>query len=1079
MRVLPASVRRPGLLLATLTLLAGCVDSPAAPDPTSGPAFIPAPSLTLAGPDGAPATTAAQEEALQALFDRVDHFHFRVERQDGTLVLDTLLEVTPGQDVYDFRLEVEAGVGETLLVTITALEGETELFASPAVQVRTTATGAQGGEGPTPAEITLSYSGPGASAASVAIDSDGLVRGPGDSGTLTATVADAGGATIPDVPLEWRSTEPAVLAVDADGGFTAGREGAAEVVVTTPTGLEARGWAYVVGGTLAFVEGGVLKTRGTAGGAAAVLGGGAASAPAWSRDGSVLLYADGGAIRPASGGPALADGSWPSVSPDGTRFAFERDGRIWFANLDGSLSAEGPVGSTPVWSALRELVVGGGSIEAMDVTGEGRTTVVPGGATFPAVGPGGRLAWVADGGLHVDGGAAALVDGVTGRPSWSPDGAWLVVGTGGGLVVVPSDGSGPPLTLPGLQAASDPAFQPRGALVSPPALVLSGIEPDPALPGQEVRVLGSGFDDLIAGNNRVFWPTVDGPVEVEVLGVGADALRTTVPAAPAEGDIRVERGAAEATLHFEPALGSLEVRATTPWGAPVPDLGVSVTDGGGAVASRGRTDDAGLFLAEALPPGRYTVSLTAPRGFELQGSAVRAVDVEPRAATVAVTLVPVPDRVTASPTEPTLGVGEEVGVSLSAVDVNGDPIARFSSSSWSASGDGRLVVNGEGPAGFLLGRAPSAERGDAAYTVVLNGKPFVFRATVLSRIGGKIEGPEPGGIEVRLEDGGGQVIAKTITGADGAFRFDGLFSGTYVVRPEAPEGSAVVPASAPVALDHAHPTGSVAFSLTEDTGGGGATRRPGEIVFVRDYQPWNAKDFTILAAPPFNFAQGTDYSVVSSSWLLDPIPSTVSVVILSSLSGSGSPLTHVNAPAAQAHLDSWVREGGWLLGHLADNVGGDGYLVPGLSGVADDVLQNPGLVPVVADHPFLRGPDGALGTEDDATDANVDVLSGAYVNHGSLSGILPDAAEVILREEGGDLRPTYATYALGSGRVVVTTQTLEWINHPERTIINHFWWTLMGGEAPAVVAPRLRWIPPAAAVGAGVQPSDVPVPGTP
>lgn len=1049
--------------LAAALLLAACVDSPAGPDAAAGPVFIPAPSLTLAGPGGAPAATAAEEEALRALFERVDHFHFRVERTDGTLVLDTVLAVTPAQDVYDFQLEVEAGVNETLLVTITALEGDTELFTSPPVQVQTTAVGAQGGGGATPAEITLSYSGPGAAAASVTVDTDGLVRGPGASGALTATVVDDAGATLPDVPLEWRSTNPAVLAVEADGTFTAGGEGVAEVVATTPTGLEDRAWAYVVSGTLAFAEDGVLKTRAAAGGTASSIGGSAASGPAWSRDGSVLLYADGGSIRRASGADVLAEGTWPTVSPDGTRFAFERDGRVWFANLDGSRSAEGPAGSTPVWSAPRELTVAGGSIEMVDVTGSGRSTVVPGGATFPAVGPDGRLAWIADGGLHVEGAAAALVSGATGRPSWSPNGAWLVVGTGAGLVVVPSDGSGPALALPGMAGAADPAFQPGGALVSPPALTLTGIDPDPALPGDEVRILGSGFDDLIPDNNRVFWPTADGPTEVGVLEVGTDFLRTTVPAAPAEGDIRVERGSAQATLAFEPALGSLEIHARTPWGAAVAGVGIAVLDAHGATAADGTTGDDGLLLLEGLPPGRYTVSIDEPAGFDLQGAAERALSIEPLVNTVALTLSPIPARVIADPAAPTLGVGEETGVSIVAYDVNGDPIPRFSGG-WSAGGDGRLVVNGDGPAGFLLGRAPSAERGDAVYTVSVNGEPFVFGATVLSHIVGTVEGAGAG-LEVALENGHGDLAATTATDADGQFRFDGLMAGSWVVRPGTPETGTVVPSSRTVTLDGAHPTGTADFTISEDVVDGPA-RRPGEIVIYKDYNAWfgENKDEVVLQSSPFGLTKGEDYSVAKTVALQDGIPSSTSVVILTSASNGSSPVLGVNHPDAQSALEAWVAGGGFLVVHAGDNVSGDGYQIPGLSGIADDSSECGGFTfSVGPDHPFRVGPDGVQGTADDLDDTSVDPSGFCSHNHGSLEGILPAGAEVILVEGSSDPRPVYASYAYGAGRVFVTTLTLEFGGHQDINIRNHFWWILMGGEeaAPSVVAPApsLRLVP--------------------
>lgn len=91
-----------------------------------------------------------------------------------------------------------------------------------------------------------------------------------------------------------------------------------------------------------------------------------------SRDGSYLVYVYGNAENPTAGVRAphaevwsvnvasgertmLGDGSDPAVSPDGSRVAFENDGAVWIAPIDGSAPSARPfddVGrdSDPQWS---------------------------------------------------------------------------------------------------------------------------------------------------------------------------------------------------------------------------------------------------------------------------------------------------------------------------------------------------------------------------------------------------------------------------------------------------------------------------------------------------------------------------------------------------------------------------------------------------------------------------------------------------------------------------------------------------------------------------------------------------------
>ena len=165
-----------------------------------------------------------------------------------------------------------------------------------------------------------------------------------------------------------------------------------------------------------------------------------------------------------------------------------------------------------------------------------------------------------------------------------------------------------------------------------------------------------------------------------------------------------------------------------------------------------------------------------------------------------------------------------------------------------------------------------------------------------------------------------------------------------------------------------------------------------------------------------------------------------------------------------SEVDAWVRSGGWLVIHAGDNAFGDGYIVPGLSGSGqtDDQHSCTGLTLTVANHALIRGPDATLGSGDDAASAddlnNTKIDNGGRFcsdNHGSLAGLLPANAEVLMTEEAGAQRPVYATYTLGAGRVIVTTLTIEFGAHTTQTLINHFYWAINGLNAPPVASKAL------------------------
>ena len=485
-------------------------------------------------------------------------------------------------------------------------------------------------------------------------------------------------------------------------------------------------------------------------------------------------------------GRAVTDGGWPSVSPDRTKLAVERSGRVWFTNLDGSNPTEGPAGTTPVWMANgSHLAVGGGSVQRVRADGSDRSTLAGGAASLPALGPGGRIAVVSGDALEVDG-QGRLLGGVSGRPAWSPSGAWLVVPAGGELVLVDASGAAPPASL-GLAGATDPAWRGSAPSASPASPAIRALEPEPAIPGGEVRLVGSGFDWIIPTNNRVFFPGADGPVEGDVLAATPGTLTALMPATTVAGTIRVRTPQGEATVGFQPLAGSIRVRVQS-GEEPVAGVPVVVRQDASEVAKI--ATDARGEASFALPPGDYGVGIGATPGYRIDSPNPVAVRLSFAVSEVAFRLVPVPARVTIEPEAPVhVPIGTTVNVRARAFDAAGNELTDFTSVSWG--GSSRLEVSGKGLSGQLTGVELSRRPGDAGFAVALNGERFRFGATVTAFIEGTVIIDESGesrparGRTVFLTDDDVRALAETETDRNGRYRFARLLART-LPRPRRP-----------------------------------------------------------------------------------------------------------------------------------------------------------------------------------------------------------------------------------------------------------------------------------------------------
>jgi len=843
-----------GLCLLSGMLLSGCADAPHVTDLRGGMGSFSIIPYFASQNDN-------QAGALAAAFDEVNRFRVILTRiPSGELALDAIFEVTPGQSVYDLALQVELrSPDEQFSAVITALNGDIVLFTSPPLTVKPTIPGQPA---PAPVNIPLTYSGPGVDAAVLTLSPEGYAFSPGGSATFSVEVRDQDGNFIPDVPLSWSLDAPSVASIGEGGLVQANSDGIGQVTVTTPSGLSASAWVYVVSGEFAYVRNGhVLRGPLTFQDAEDLTPDASqARTPAWSPEGETIYYEEEGLVWRVGTSTPLGEGLYPAVHPDGTKLAVQIGSNVFFMNNDGTNPTMGPSGTTPQWDNNGlSLVVAGGSIQRVRADGEERATLdLTAGVRLPSVGKfQGRIAVLQETTTpNSQGGRTHLfIMGPSGeertrllpvdpeselqghsRPTLSPNEEWVLVSGGTenttALYLMPSDGSGPPVLVANSEGVTDPAWQPDGSLLPPGSITVTGYQPAEPAPGDDIEIIGTGFDWIIPANNRVTFPAPaegvsaadgeSGSISGIILGASKTRILTRVPDRVGEGLMRVgSRTGGETAIQFTPAPGLLEVRVTKPADQGVAGAQLTLLQNGTQVATT-LTNGDGQATFPSLIAGTYQLQAIPPRGFQIEGTNPQDVLVRVGQSSEAhIALRPEVFRVEIRPAGASVSVGESETFQAELLDVEGDPILDPPPIRW-FNGTGHVTVTGIGGMGTVTGVYPADTEGGAEARVSVENVLHSVQISVTSSIGGTVTDDSGAGLEgIQLNlTKNGQVEGVTESGAGGVYTFSGLLGGGYTVSSVPPPNYFAQPSSASVTLGANTPVGTADFLISTQPSSG-------------------------------------------------------------------------------------------------------------------------------------------------------------------------------------------------------------------------------------------------------------------
>ncbi|MFA6165659.1 MAG: Ig-like domain-containing protein [Gemmatimonadaceae bacterium] len=187
--------------------------------------------------------TAIPARALHAALQQVAFERVRItlRREDGSIALDTVVDFPAGADSLVLALNVplspsapSTGVPFSLNLGYVNAAGDTVFKGGP---FPVTVMPSTGGAPPAPVQVPIHYTGPGATAASVAITPKSFSGTPGQNTNFTAQAFGPAGQQLPGTPIAFTSSNDAVVTInEATGAATLRGRGTAKVYALLLTG---------------------------------------------------------------------------------------------------------------------------------------------------------------------------------------------------------------------------------------------------------------------------------------------------------------------------------------------------------------------------------------------------------------------------------------------------------------------------------------------------------------------------------------------------------------------------------------------------------------------------------------------------------------------------------------------------------------------------------------------------------------------------------------------------------------------------------------------------------------------------
>ncbi|MHB1097554.1 MAG: beta strand repeat-containing protein [Gemmatimonadaceae bacterium] len=187
--------------------------------------------------------TAIPARALHAALQQVAFERVRItlRREDGSIALDTVVDFPAGADSLVLGLTVplpptapSTGVALSLNLGYVNAAGDTVFKGGP---FPVTVMPSTGGAPPAPVQVPIHYTGPGASAAAVAITPKTFSGTPGQNTTFTAQAFGPAGQQLPGTPIAFTSGNDAVVTInESTGAATLRGRGTTKVYALLLTG---------------------------------------------------------------------------------------------------------------------------------------------------------------------------------------------------------------------------------------------------------------------------------------------------------------------------------------------------------------------------------------------------------------------------------------------------------------------------------------------------------------------------------------------------------------------------------------------------------------------------------------------------------------------------------------------------------------------------------------------------------------------------------------------------------------------------------------------------------------------------